>query len=253
MQQLADTFWNFRGSFKIAKVLDIGTHMSLVRRESGRYILLDSYNIDEAGQRQLLALTNGGSAIDAIINVHPFHTLHCRAMYDLVPSARLIGTRRHLVEASDLPWETSTIETPQTQEEFSEDLDFSIPDGVHLVPDDESVHAGSVLVRHKKSGIVHVDDTINVLAAPGIAGRVLPQSALKFHPALPKALIKEPGAADAFASWAESIAETWSDTKIVCAAHSAVRRLPAGGWTAEILAALEDQHKVLARHRAEHG
>lgn len=253
LQQLAENFWNFRGSFKIAKILDVGTQMSLVRCANGRFLVLDSYSVDDDDRENLLALTDGGKAIDAIINVHPFHTLHCRAMHDLAPPARLIGTRRHRVAAAELPWEDGVIEDPRTQADFVKELDFSLPGGVDLVTDDDSVHAGSVLVRHRDSGIVHVDDTLNVLAAPGILGRILPQSQLKFHQALPKALEKRPGAADAFVRWAQKIAQDWTHTSIVCAAHSAVRRLSREGWQKELLEALSGVRKTLDKHRAEFG
>lgn len=253
MQQLAESFWNFRGAFRIAKVLDIGTQMSLVRRANGRFILIDSYDLDEEDRGQLFSITDNGAAIEAIINVHPFHTCHCAAAYQLAPSARLIGTRRHREQAPDLPWETNVIEDRSTQDEFSDDLDFSIPDGLDLVTADENVHAGSVLLRHRMSGIVHVDDTINVFAAPGILSHVFPQTRLRFHPMLAKALQKRPGAATEYATWARAIAERWAGTPIVCAAHSAVRRLPENGWRTEILHALSGVEKMLAKHRALHG
>ena len=251
--QLSDSFWNLRGSFKIAKIIDVGTHMSLVRRRNGRFIIIDSCGLDEQQQRTLLDLTDGGAAVDAIINVHPFHTLHCRSAYEFAPEALLFGTRRHREQAPDLPWDDRVIEDVATQALFAEDLEFSVPDGVDLVTDNDSVHAGSVLVRHRESGIVHVDDTLNVLAAPGFLGRLLPQSRLKFHPMLPRALQPRAGAADAFAAWARDLAERWGDTTIVCAAHSDVRRLPEGGWRQEILSALSNLDSALAKHRAANG
>lgn len=102
MEQLHQDFWNFRGSFKIAKVIDIGTHMSLVRRANGRFLVLDSYGLDDEDLAQLRALTGQGELVDAIINLHPFHTIHCRALVDALPGARLIGTRRHLTQLPEL-------------------------------------------------------------------------------------------------------------------------------------------------------
>lgn len=253
MQRLADGFWNLRGRFKIAKVVDIGTHMSLVRQRNGRFVLLDSCDVEGEDRRQLLSLTDNGNAIDAIINVHPFHTLHCRAVHRLAPSARLFGTRRHFDEVPDLPWSQGPIEDEATQAKFADDLAFSVPEGVDLVTADDSVHAASVLVRHRASGIVHVDDTLNVLAAPGPLRKFLPQSRLKFHPMLPKALQKRAGAADDYARWARDLAAQWAGTPIVCAAHSAIRRLPEDGWREEVMRALSDVEKTLSRHRAEYG
>ena len=76
------------------------------------------------------------AAIEAVLNVHPFHTLHCEAIHQIVPGARMIGTRRHHDEFPDLPWEAGVIEDATTQAEFADDLDFSIPDGADLVTDD---------------------------------------------------------------------------------------------------------------------
>ena len=253
MQHLAEDFWNFRGSFKIAGFIDVGTQMSLVRRANGRFLLLDSYGVEGEDKAQLLELTDGGAAIDAIINVHPFHTIHCEAAHRLAPAARLIGTARHRKQAPDLPWDEREIEQASTQAEFADDLQFTVPAGVDLVTDNDSVHAGSVIARHRASGIVHVDDTFNVIAAPGMLNSVLPQSSLKFHPMLPKALEKRPGAADDFAAWARRIADEWAGTPIVCAAHSAVRELSQDGWHDEVLDALDGVEKTLAKHRAEYG
>jgi len=253
MQQLANDFWNLRGTFKVAGILDLGTQLSLIRRRNGRFLVLDSYTPDDDQRETLLRLTEGGTRVDAILNVHPFHTLHCEPLHHLLPGARLIGTRRHLQRAPQLPWDPQVIEDDGTQAEFADDLEFSVPDGLALVPDDDSVHASSVLVRHRRSGIVHVDDTLNVLAAPGVLGKLLPQSKLKFHPKLAHALQARPGAADAFARWAHALAERWAGTPFVCAAHSAVRPLPAAGWRDELLGALHSVETVLQRHRRRHG
>ena len=201
----------------------------------------------------MLSLTDGGRAIDTIINVHPFHTLHCPAIHALLPHAHLFGTRRHHAQAPDLPWEERKTEDKATQNEFADDLAFSIPQGVDFICDDENVHVASVLVRHHQSGIVHADDTLNVIAAPGPFGKLLPQSKLKFHPQLSKALQKRPGAADEYERWARNLAESWSGTPIVCAAHSAIRKLPEGGWRNEINEALAAVEKTLSKHRSAHG
>jgi hypothetical protein len=253
MKQLADDFWNFRGSFKIGGLIDVGTQMSLVRRANGRFLMIDSYSLGDADRRRLMALTDNGTAIEAIINVHPFHTLHCRVAHRLAPNARLIGTRRHREQAPELPWEEQVIEDPATQAEFADDLDFAVPDGLELVTADDRVHAASVLVRHLRSGTVHVDDTLNVLALPGPLKRFFPQSRLRFHPMLGRALTPRAGAADAFAAWARDLARRWAGTPVVCAAHSARRELPQDGWRDEVMRALADVEKTLAEHRARHG
>ncbi|WP_017670606.1 hypothetical protein [Blastomonas sp. AAP53] len=253
MDRLHDDFWNFRGSFKIARLIDIGTHMSLVRRANGRFVVLDSYALDDKDRAELDRLTDGGRKVDAIINVHPFHTLHCAALLDFLPGVRLIGTRRHHEKLPNLPWDPAMIEDGATQSEFAADFDFSIPVGVDFVSPDEKVHVASVLVRHRASGIVHVDDTINVFVPPGLLSVILPEPRLRFHPMLAKALQQRSGAADDYARWARQLAEDWAGTKTVCTAHSAVRSLPPTGWHTEILKALNDVEDKLDSHRATHG
>lgn len=253
LEQLHRDFWNFRGSHKIAKIIDIGTHMSLVRRANGRFVVLDSYGLDDDDLARLRALTGDGQQVDAIVNLHPFHTLHCTAVTEALPGARMIGTRRHLSQLPDLPWDPCVIEDAATQSEFAEDLAFSIPSGVDFISADDKVHVGSVVVRHRASGIVHVDDTINVLVPPGILSAVMPDPTLSFHPMLPKALEKRSGAADDYARWASNLASDWSETPAVCAAHSAVRQLEPGGWKTEILAALDKVEGTLAKHRETYG
>ena len=249
--QLAEDFWNFRGSHKIAKIIDVGTQMSLVRRASGKFVLLDSFDIDGDERETFLTLTNGGADVEAILNVHPYHTLHCAAVHDAVPHARLIGTLRHRQQIPTLPWEAGVIEDVATQAEFGDIFEFSVPAGVDLY-NTADVHVGSVLVRHRKSGIVHVDDTLNVFAGPGPLEPLLPQSRLKFHPQLAKALQDRPGATEDYANWARALADEWAGTRIVCAAHMAIRRLPQGGWRQELLKALDDIESTLADHREKH-
>ena len=43
--QVAENFWNIRGSFKVAGLVDIGTQASLVRRSDGKFLMLDSYTL----------------------------------------------------------------------------------------------------------------------------------------------------------------------------------------------------------------
>ena len=89
MERLADDFWNIRGDFRILYVINVGTQMSLARRPSGTFVLLDAYEPDKTDQDELLALTDGGSRIEAVLNLHPFHTVHCAFVQQWLPHARL--------------------------------------------------------------------------------------------------------------------------------------------------------------------
>ena len=249
LTQLADTFWNLRGIHRLGGLIDIGTQMSVVRRPDGRFVVIDGCALDDAQRAALLALTGGGAQVDAVVHVHPFHTLHVEATHRLLPHATLYGTGRHHTKFPTLPWAGTPVETWADAHPLADVFELSVPDGVDFVCPDERVHTASVLVRHRASGIVHVDDTLNVLAAPGPLRDVLPQSALKMHPMLAKALTPAAGAADAYARWARELAVRWADTPVVCAAHSAVRKLGQGGFREEMEAALAGVERTLARHR----
>lgn len=253
MEKLADTFWNIRGVQRIAVVLDIGTQMSLVQRSDDQFVVIDGCGLDASQRAAVMELTENGKRVAAVIHVHPFHTLHVEATYQLFPDATLHGTLRHHQRFPELPWSDEPVEHWKDQHPLADVFDLSVPDGVDFVCQDERVHVASVLVRHRHTNIVHVDDTFNVFAAPGILGEVLPVSSLRMHPMLGRALQKRAGAADAYAKWARALATSWADTRVVCAAHSAVRKLPAGGFLQEVASALDNVSGTLDGHRARYG
>lgn len=253
MKKLAETFWNIRGVHRIGGVLDIGTHMSVVKRSDGRFVVIDGCGLDDAQRASLMALTDEGAEVAAVMNVHPFHTLHVEAIHRLFPEATLHGTARHHQRLPALPWSPEPVEDWGHDHPLADLFDLSVPDGVNFVCLDERVHVASVLVRHRQSAIVHVDDTFNVIAAPGFLRDVLPMSSLRMHPMLGRALKKEAGSADAYAAWASGLAVGWADTHIVCAAHSAVRDFPPQGFLQEVTEALDRVESTLDRHRARYG
>ena len=253
MQQLADTFWNLRGVHRIAGLIDIGTHMSVAQRPRGGFIVIDGIALEDEAREALLALTSQGARVETVVHVHPFHTLHAEATHALFPRAVLYGTARHRERLPALPWAGAPVEAWGADHPLADTLDLSVPAGVDFVCLDESVHVASVLVRHRASGIVHVDDTLNVLAAPGSLGALLPQSSLRMHPMLGKALKTDPGATEAYERWARDLALRWADTPAVCAAHSAVRTLAPGGFREEVEAALAKVSGTLEQHRKRYG
>lgn len=253
MKQLAEDFWNIRGDFRIANIINVGTHMSLVRRPGGTFVLLDSYEPDEADRAELMALTDNGSRIDAVLNLHPFHTVHCTFLRHLLPRVRLIGTRRHYRHLPDLPWDLALIEDAATQQQFADTFDFSIPAGVDFISDDEDVHVGSVIARHRASGIVHVDDTLNVLDLPALVQMMVPGPELRFHPKLGDALEKRAGAAGDYISWAQDLARAWAYTQTVCAAHNGIYTMTDESFDAAIARALDYASDTLVNHRETFG
>lgn len=255
IRNIAEGFWNIRGSFKVGGLIDVGTHVSLVRLSSGRFVLLDSYSLDEATERAVLALTNDGRAIEAILNVHPFHTVHVRHMHAHFPNAKLYGTSRHASKFPELPWERLRTEDPELHAIFDQDLDFSVPRGVDFISDNDNVHFSSVLVLHRASKTIHVDDTLMYVRLPKPARLLGFEDLFRFHPTLRLALQRRRGAAQEFRDWANELAERWRDADNLCAAHTAVLTAADRSGPSirgRVLQALDKAERTLASHERKH-
>ena len=253
---VADDFWNIRGSFKIGGVVDIGTQASLVRRGNGKFVFLDSYTLSGEVEREVLELTNDGRDVEAILNVHPFHTVFARKMHERFPHAKLYGTERHISRFSGLPWEALRTEDAELHAMFADDFEFSVPRGVDFISANENVHFSSVLLLHRASNTIHVDDTLMYVRLPRlmrVAGRT---DVISFHPTLAKALEKRAGAASDFRNWAEELAEHWRDAENLCAAHTATltaRKNQGPPIQARLLKALAKVERTLATHERKYG
>lgn len=219
--QIADNFWNIRGSFKVAGFIDIGTQASLVKLANGKFVFLDSYTLDGSTLKKVNQLTNDGEDVVAVLNLHPFHTIHVTWMHENYPAAKHYGTARHLSRFPDLKWQPSRTEDAKTQAKFAQDFKFSIPRGVDFISDDENVHFSSVLVFHPSSRTIHVDDTLMYIRLPLLLRFFGLPDSLSFHPTLAKVLEKRPGAVHDFRRWANELADNWQDARNLCAAHTA--------------------------------
>jgi hypothetical protein len=242
---VADGFWNVRGSFKIAGLLDVGTHTSLVRLRDGDFVLLDSYTLKGAVEQQVLALTDQGRAVRAILNLHPFHTVHLSACSARFPKARLYGTRRHKTRQPQLNWEPLFTEDAAFHALFADDFVFSVPRGVDFIPHNEQLHFASVLAFHKASRTLHVDDTLTWTPLPFVGG-------LKFHPTLRFTLQKRPGAAAEFRAWTEELIALSAGAEHLCTSH--MRPLcPSEGLAARVRRAVEGVSALLDSHERRYG
>ena len=250
--QLADGFWRITGEFKVGGLVDLGTQASLVRLENGNFVFLDSYTLPADVHREVLRIVDDAS-VEAILNLHPFHTLHCEWMHAAFPAAKLYGTARHAEHLPKLPWQETRCEDVALAERYGGDFAFSTPEGVPMVCSDENVHFSSVLALHRASGTLHVDDTL-VYLSKGPPLSLLPMTGrLSFHPTLKKALNPEAGAADDFREWAIALGIDWADTRRIAAAHNAVLELEQGEFPELIGSALGRAKPVLDAHREEYG
>lgn len=254
--KITDEFWNIRGSFRIMGFLDIGTQASLVRQANGKYLFLDSYTLVGSVKRQVLAATNDGADIEAILNLHPFHTVHCARMHRDFPNAKLYGTARHLDKFPDLPWESELTEKIALHDRYSDILDFTVPRGVDFISKNESVHFSSVLAYHPASKTIHSDDTLMYLNLPFPLNLFGPSHPISFHPTLGQALEKREGAAAEFRQWADELTDNWSSAVNLCAAHTAAfteNRLRGASMGDLLAIAVENVEPTLVSHERKFG
>lgn len=253
--KIADDFWNIRGVFKIGGVLNIGTHASLVRLGSGKFVLLDAYTLPAPIKAEVDALTNNGADIEAVINLHPFHTVHVERSHQQYPNAKLYGTQRHLDKFPDLPWQAEKTESAECAALFADDFAFSIPAGVEFISNNENLHFSSVLAYHKASKTIHSDDTLMYLQLPGPLGK-LKKPEVSFHMTLGGTLEKRPGAVQDFRQWANTLITDWADAQNLCAAHSATltaENNAGASLSQRIAAALAKAEKTLKAHEKKYG
>ena len=256
MIRVADNFWNIRGSFKTAGVLEVGTQASLVKRANGKFVFLDAYTLDGSVARQVRGLTNGRADIEAILNLHPFHTIHVQRMHAQFPDAKLYGTARHLSRFPELPWQPELTESTELHAMFGEDFDFSVPRGVDFISSNENIHFSSVLAFHRGSKTIHVDDTLIYVRLPKLVRIFGPVDLTMFHPTLAKALERRAGASADFLQWAEGLAEGWRSAQNLCAAHTGAltaERNQGASIHARILQALAKVARTLKAHEQKYG
>lgn len=243
---ISDDLWSVRGSFKVAGLLDIGTQCTLVRRPSGSFVLLDGYTLEGEVRDEVMALTDDGRAVEAILHLHPFHTVHVRAAAAQFPGAQLFGTERHVAKAPELPWQPLRTDDPELHARFPE-LGFTVPRGVELIPADEKLHFSSVLAIHPASGSLIVDDTLTYTRLPLVGG-------VSFHPTLGKVLERRPGAAADFRAWAEALAVTSEPLTRLLPAHVHLPEPFAPGALADaIRKATAAVESTLRRHETRYG
>ncbi|WAI87607.1 hypothetical protein SC65A3_01069 [Psychrobacter sp. SC65A.3] len=227
-------FWNIRGTFRLGGVLNIGTQCSLVKLASGRFVFLDSYTLTDDVRAQVMALTNNGQDVEAVLNLHPFHTVHCAQMAKDFPQATFYGSSRHHKKVPEVQWADDLVESDAVAERYPE-LKFSLSQGVHYIAPNEMIHAGSLLAFHPASKSLHVDDTF--MSPPTkLLEAVLPE--LLLHPTTKKALKNEPNAGKEYCDWANNLADDWRDVRNFCAAHSYLVKFKDGEFEKALLKAI---------------
>lgn len=232
---LGSGFWSIRGSFIKNGILDIGVQCALVKLSSGRFIFLDSYTLTDDVREQVMALTNDGQDVEAVLNVHPFHTVHCEQMAKDFPQATFYGSRRHPKQAPNVQWSNDLVESDAVAERYPE-LELSLPKGIYYIAPDESVHASSLLVFHPASLSIYVDDTFEIPPSKLIN---TVQADLGLHPTTLKALKDEPNAGKEYCDWATQLAHKWREVRNFCGAPSGLVEFEEDRFEAALLSAID--------------
>lgn len=232
---LGQGFWSIRGSFIKNGIIDIGVQSALIKLASGRFIFLDSYTLTSEVRQQIMALTNDGQDVEAVLNVHPFHTVHCAQMAQDFPQAIFYGSSRHHEKVPSVSWSEDLVESEAVAQRYPE-LEFSLPKGIYYISPNDAVHASSLLAYHPASKSVYVDDTFEIPPSK-LFNAVQPR--LGLHPTTKQALLDETMASRQYCDWAMTLAHKWRDTRYFCGAHSGLVEFGEGEFESALLSAID--------------
>lgn len=219
--EIGPGFWNLRGSFTFAAgLIDIGTHCSLIKLSSGKFLLIDTIAFSDKALREFNELTSNGTLVEAVIATHPFHTVYFAPFFKLYPNLKYVGTPRHLKMGNGVNW-TENIFDENVQKQWEQyGVHMQIPDGAEFESPSENNHFSSVLVFHSPSRTIHVDDTIMFFETSGCILRALGKRAgtMEFWD-LKKGLRPTESAPAQFKAWVQQLLADW-DFDNICTAHT---------------------------------
>ena len=202
---------------------------------------MDSYTLKDEVRQQVMALTNDGQDVEAVLNVHPFHTVHCAQMTKDFPQAIFYGSSRHPKQVPEVQWAEDLVESAAVAKRYPT-LQFSLPQGIYYIAPDESVHASSLLVYHAASQSLYVDDTFEIPPSKLFNAA---QPNLGLHPTTKKALIDEANAGKDYCDWAVDLAHAWHDARHFCGAHSGLVVFEKGQFKAALLSVIDSTRHEL--------
>lgn len=220
--EVGTRFWNIRGQFKIAHIIDIGTHMSIIGLRNGRYLVIDTIPLDDHLKQQIDQLTDYGNKIEAVLATHPFHTLAFPGFYRTYPNVRYYGTPRHLRVLPEIKW-AGDVHDCNVRGLWSPEVEMRIPDGAEFVAPvpEKTNHFSGLFVFHQDSRILHIDDTIFIANQPGFLMKIagFRHGDMSFHPTIKgSGLFQTPEAPYQFRDFIIGIIRDW-DFDSICAAH----------------------------------
>jgi hypothetical protein len=221
MIEIHPTFLNLRASLTfLGGMIDIGTHMSLIKLSTGKYLVIDTCDVNSTDKEKIDTITNNGELIEAVIGTHPFHTLYFEPFHRWYPNVPYYGTPRHIRRLTSIAW-AGDISKPENLRKWEpEGIFMRIPDGADFDPEDQGNHFSCVFVYHSASKTIHIDDTVmNFGHSVGcVLGCLVPRNTMQFWD-LKKGLNKTKSAPNDFRQFIEGVINDWDFDNIV-AAHT---------------------------------
>jgi len=235
---IGQNFWNIRASFKfMGGLVDIGTHMSIIKLSTGKYLIFDTVPMNDDLKLELDALVGeigGGNRIEGVVATHPFHTLAFPAFHKAFPNVPYYGTPRHIKKLPDIPW-AGDVNDIAIRKKWEPDVYMRIPDGAEFVnPVPEvSNHFSSLWIFHPESKTLHIDDTIMFWGNPEVLLRLAgkKKGLMELHISLSgPGLLQQADAPEKFKKWTEAVIKDW-DFDNICCAHAGNKI----GWAKDAL------------------
>ena len=200
--------------------------MSLIRLNSGKFLVIDTVPLDTDLKKEIDTLTNNGADIEAVIATHPFHTVYFPPFYEAYPNVPYYGTPSHLRNQKLIPWAGDIMDHLGM---WCPEVQMRIPDGsVFVAPLPESSNRfSSVWVFGQQSRTIHVDDTIMYVGDDSpILFKLLGKRSgtMEFHPSMSRGGLQPTEDSPVlFKAWVEGVIRDW-DFDNACCAHVAVRQ-----------------------------
>ncbi|KAJ3094852.1 hypothetical protein HDU97_007524 [Phlyctochytrium planicorne] len=254
IQEIAPGFYTIRAPLRIlVGLINIGTHMSLIRLSNGHFIAVDTVELDPALKAEMDELTDNGKLIAACLGTHPYHTLYFPGFYKAYPNVKFYGSPRHLRIFPDVPW-AGDLNEESTRKLWEPEVEMRIPAGSEFVnPLPELTnHFSCVFVFHKSSKTIHIDDTVSYYTDPGFGFRMLTNcqdGTMAFHLSITNVgLLPTAEAPQQFKCWVAKLLQDW-DFDNVATAHNGFKIGGAKKQLQELLDSWNDKLDQLSSKR----
>jgi hypothetical protein len=167
LKEVGPWYWTLRTSFVLFHLIDIGNHMSFLRLNNGKFLVVDACTVSPEAKKEIDRLTNNGALIEAVVASHAFHTLGFPPFFALYPSPPYYGTSRHRQMATGIPWVGDITKEENLNRWVDQGIQIRIPAGTDLL---SNSHFAGIFVFHVNSRTIHLDDTFNFFETSEMVG-----------------------------------------------------------------------------------